>query len=318
MNNTQKAHTLYKAVIAPRGSFTSALQSDTFFGAFCWSYLRLFGNTALEGLIANCMITPPIVFSNAFPAGTLPLPMGIRDTESIYDATTDKRERVKAYRANKKLKNSRFVAESVFARIINGDSRGITASLQSDETTSRVIMHNMVSRKSNTVENIDGAGNLFGREETFAPPNKHYDVYILSTLPPDILTQVFALALEMGIGGKKSTGKGCFGLVSLRPHNGFALSNPANGFVALSNFIPAQNDPTQGYYKTLVKFPRLDREFSATETPFKKPMLFITSGAIFYDSQPRLLYGRCIANVSALDKPVIVNACTIAILACLP
>ena len=66
---------LYKITICPVNSFCSPLQSDTFFGAFCWSYLHLYGEEKLKKLIQNYKTAnPEIIFSNAFFKGFLPAP----------------------------------------------------------------------------------------------------------------------------------------------------------------------------------------------------------------------------------------------------
>ena len=54
---------LYKAIIKPIGSYASPLQSDAFFGAFCWSYKYLYGKEALDALLEKCRIEKPqIIF----------------------------------------------------------------------------------------------------------------------------------------------------------------------------------------------------------------------------------------------------------------
>lgn len=51
---------------------------------------------------------------------------------------------------------------------------------------------------------------------------------------------VIELMFTLGIGGKKSTGKGCFDIVGKPVLEEDMIKNfdSANGFVALSNFIP--------------------------------------------------------------------------------
>lgn len=307
---------LYRAVIAPCSSFASPLQGDTLFGAFCWSYLRRRGEAGLRELLEHCRAQrPPVIFSNGFPTGTFPLPCGVFDEANQYETIESKAQRREAYRRNKTVKNARYVKADAFWRIVSGDRRGFTGDLRGEGSIPGETMHNMVSRDSDTVENLDGAGNLFVSEETFS--DTAYDCYILSTLDAEELRNTLDLMLTLGIGADKSTGKGAFRLEDFS-ECGFPAPETANGFVALSNFIPASHDPVEGSYKTFVKFPKLDREFAGSDMPFKKPMLFLKCGAAFRTNEIRPFYGRCVSGVSLRNPDILLNACTIAVPAILP
>ena len=307
---------LYRAVIAPEGPLASPLHSDTLFGAFCWSWLRRYGRESLEGeIIAPSLAgNPPVVFSNGFPHDALPLPLGCYDRENDFSKIADKQERRTAYQRNKKLKGARYVSRAAFGRVRAGDWRGFTSELRGEIGTEETTIHNMVSRESGTVENLDGAGSLFTSDRRFFESGDRFDLYLLSQLPAEQLSEVLELTLSLGIGADKSTGCGTFRLDSLEEDQ--KLSAPvegADGFVTLSNWLPAREDPTEGQYKLLPKYPKLDRELAGGEMPFKKPLLFLESGAFFHAERPKDWYGRCIANVAAVEQPVTVNGCTIAI-----
>lgn len=307
--------TLYQAVIAPEGPLASSLHSDTLFGAFCWSWLRCFGRESLESELITPSLSgePPVIFSNGFPHGALPLPLGCYDTANRFEALTDKVERRAAYQQAKKLKGARFVERAGFDRIRAGDWSGFTKNLVEEGGKDETIIHNMVSRDSGTVENLDGAGNLFGSVRRFFDPAQRFDCYILSDLDYDRLSAVLELMLSLGIGADKSSGCGLFRLESLAEEKEL-LTPPegANGFVVLSNFLPAREDPVKGAWQLLPKYPKLDREFAQGDAPFKKPLLFLKAGALFRTETPRPWYGRCLTGIAAVDAPVTVNGCAIA------
>jgi len=308
--------TLYQAVIAPEGPLASPLHSDTLFGAFCWSWLRCFGRESLESELIEPSLSgePPVIFSNGFPHGALPLPMGCYDTANRFEALTDKAERRAAYQQGKKLKGARFVERIGFDRIRDGDWSGFTKCLTEEGGKEETTIHNMVSRDSGTVENLDGAGDLFGSVRRFFDPAQRFDCYILTGLPQGRLSTVLELMLSLGIGADKSSGCGLFCLESLEEEKNLPVPpEGANGFVALSNFLPARQDPTDGTWQLLPKYPKLDREFAESETPFKKPLLFLKAGAMFRADAPRPWYGRCLTGIAAVDAPVTVNGCTIAV-----
>lgn len=159
----------------------------------------------------------------------------------------------------------------------------------------------MVSRDSGTVENLDGAGNLFGSVQRFFDPAQR-------------LSTVLEPMLALRIGADKSSGNGLFRLESMEEERNLLVPpEDATGFAALSNFLLDRRDPTDGAWQLLPQYPKLDREFAAGETPFKKPLLFLKAGAVFRTDTPKHWYGRCLTGIAAVDAPVTVNGCTIAV-----
>jgi CRISPR-associated protein Csm4 len=304
---------LYRIICKPQSSFSSQLQSDTFFGSFCWSYRYCYGEDKLEKFLKELQDgRQTLVFSNAFPTETLPLPLGIRDSQADFEQIVSKTERKQAYQDHKKVKNAKFVQREWFLKIQKGDCAGFTKGLVGDGIESQSVMHNMVSRQGMMVENIDGSGNLYEEDERFMKEDcKAYDIYVLTSLSKETLEHLVEIMFMLGIGKNKSTGKGAFSLLKVDEEEEL-LKVEGNAFVALSNFVPAHSDPVNGWYKTLAKYGKLDREYANDEYPFKKPVLFLQAGAVFKDSSVKPMYGRYLQNIS-VNQNVIVNACTIAL-----
>lgn len=304
---------LYRITVKPIMSFSSQLQSDTFFGAFCWSYRYYCSETELEHLLkAMREGKPPVIFSNAFPKDTLPLPLGIRDTSMNFENIEKKEERKRAFQNHKKLKGARFVRREWFEKIMAGDYNGFTAGLAADGYQEQTVIHNMVSRQAGTVLKLEESGNLYDESEIFTDAGQEYDIYLLSSLDSGILKEVIERMFLLGIGKNKSVGKGAFEVTAWMEEPPLPTVNNANGYMALSNFVPARQDPTEGWYKTLVKYGKLDREYAASEIPFKKPVLFLQAGAVFYDDMVKEYYGRCLEGVS-IRKEIVTSGYTIAV-----
>lgn len=304
---------LYRAVISPMVSFASPLQSDTLFGAFCWSYRYCYGEDKLEELLLETRKGKPcVIFSNAFPKGTLPLPLGVKDASADFERIEKKEERKKAYQEHKKLKNAHYVEKAWFRKIQVGENSGFTAGIEEEDVQELTVPHNLVSRQDGVVKNLDGSGSLFEEDEYFGAPGFEYDVYILSSLSESTLKPLVQMMFLLGIGKNKSTGKGSFELKEWYEEQKLFDCPDANAYMALSNFIPAGDDPVDGWYKPLVKFGKLDREYAMSESPFKKPLLFLQAGAVFRTEQVNMYYGSCVEKVSARDG-VVVNAYTIAV-----
>ena len=304
---------LYRAEIQPLAAFSTELQSDTLFGAFCWSYKYRKGEKALEELLQDMRgEVPRIIFSNAFPEGSLPLPLGIRDMSADFDRITGKKERKEAYQHHKIVKNARFISLDRFKEVSKGDTDGFTESLKEDKTVQQTAIHNMVSRLSGTVHKIEESGNLYEEDLIYSDLESKYHVYILSDMPEAEIKNTVELMLMLGLRKKKSTGKGAFSLNRWEEMPLFSCVEKCNAFMALSNFVPANDNPTTGFYKTLVKYGKLDREYAASETPFKKPLMFIKAGAVFRTNSYKLFYGRIVTDVARYPG-VIVNGYTIAV-----
>jgi CRISPR-associated protein Csm4 len=86
----------------------------------------------------------------------------------------------------------------------------------------------------------------------------------------------------------------------------YIIANP-NGFVSLSPFVPAQNDPVDGVYKTIVKYGKLGENYALCGNPFKKPLLLLKADSVFKTPDtPKEYYGGII-NGTASAKPEVVQ-----------
>jgi CRISPR-associated protein Csm4 len=112
---------------------------------------------------------------------------------------------------------------------------------------------------------------------------------------------------KTGYGRKKSIGKGQFSVKEIKEFNFSPIQN-ANGFVTLSNFCPTEDDPTEGLYKTFIKYGKLGEEFTFCGNPFKRPLLMIRTGSVFkIGSQPKEFYGRIVPNIAPAKESEVVQ-----------
>ncbi len=300
---------LYKIVIKPVNSFCSPLQSDTFFGAFCWNYLYRYGQQALQELLDRTRKgEPDIIFSNAFPAGRLPVPLGINGFWEKTELLHTKQERVLSRRFD--------ISLAEFNRAINGKLELFAKDREEGQEMTAVSWRNMVNRKTGLVDNLDGAGGLFEAEETYS--TRAYDVYMYSTLEKNVLKDTVRDMFRFGIGARRSAGKGIFHIESgPEEFNGFQVPKRPNGFVALSNFIPQRKDPTEGWYRIFVKYPKVSGISSEEDSPFKKPLIFLEAGSVFYDQPVRAFYGSCVEKVAlkagSVSEEIVTGAYTVAV-----
>lgn len=310
---------LYKIVVMPVTSFCSPLQSDTFFGAFCWSYLYRYGEAALNELLQHYKAgNPEIIFSNAFPSGRLPMPIGAGSFRDKKDLSGTKQERYAKYIANKEKDHLKTITLDEFNQVINGAEPPFSGSIRTEEKT--VSWRNMVSREAYTVESIEGEGSLFEVEETYSRGG--YDIYIYSTLERNVLECTLKEMFQAGIGAQRSVGKGAFEVEGeLEIADNFVIPEKPNGFVALSNFVPQKQEPTEGYYRMLLKYPKVSYISEEEDSPFKKPLLFLEAGSVFYDQPVKPFYGSCMERIALkggnVSDQIVIGAYTIAIPCCM-
>jgi CRISPR-associated protein Csm4 len=73
----------------------------------------------------------------------------------------------------------------------------------------------------------------------------------------------------------------------------------------LSHFVPAKNDPTNGAYKTMVKYGKLGEEKTFCGNPFKKPLIVLKPGAVFKTQIMKPFYGRLLEKIAFADPAMV-------------
>jgi CRISPR-associated protein Csm4 len=283
----------FRAKIKMSGSYISRLQSDTLFGGLCWAYKILAGDTPFNDLLASCIAGwPPFIVSDLLPADLLPKPF--LPPVPVKNEAARKEDLMEAARQSKKLKETVWLTCDEF-RAAAGGGAFVPAGRQAPDKTV-LTLHNTISRITNTT--LDEGG-LYELTETFSAVS-HMTLYIRITEGwEDITGKCLALFGEMGIGKRRSAGKGGFSVCEFEPFSGLDNIDGANSFVSLSHFVPAADDPEKGSYKTIVKYPKLDREYAISPNPFKYPLILMVPGSVFYTGlAPRPFYGKAVQNIA--------------------
>lgn len=273
----------------------SPFQADTIFGHLCWMVACQGGYKSVEEFLEPFKAgIPPFVISDGFPAGYLPKPL------SLDFSIKDPVER-------KEMKKIDYLPSEYFCHAINGTSfepSGLELPIQKKSTTS----HNAISRITNTTVE----GSLYSLEEAFIP---QVDIYIKVKDEEwkNKLKGLFEDLSQSGYGKKKSIGKGQFCIEDILDPP-FSEVKDANAFVTLSSFCPREDDPTEGIYKTFVKYGKLGEEFNFCGNPFKKPLLMVKTGSVFKtQGQPKEIYGRMIEKIAPAKPEVLQYAYAFAV-----
>lgn len=292
----------YRIELAAPSGFITPWQADTVFGHLCWGAERQgqFGNFKGAAGLTDLFRSndPPFVISDGFPAGLLPAPITLKshfapESAENLDGTS--------YDLMKKAKKREFLTIAQFQAFQRGERPDLEDNAQG--FIPATTLHNQISRITNTTGE---SGSLFELDEQFAPGDGTIELYArIREGFEDDLRLLFEIVAASGFGKKKSSGKGSFAVASFAPFDGFeGIANPT-GYVSLSHFIPAQGDPTDGAYKTMVKYGKLGEEKTFCGNPFKKPLIMLKPGAVFRDSNPRPWYGRLVENIAYADSSVV-------------
>lgn len=239
-------------------------QADTLFGHLCWALRYRDGEEALGEFLGRYDSAPPLVLSELFPAGWLPLPALDYPPEC-------------GAAGKPKLRWAR--AERVLAgRILAGSLRE-----GQPECAQAGAMHNQIDRLTGRPRE----GGLFSREETWYPRGQALEMYLLADAPATAAwaADLLAGALRLGFGADKSAGRGAMEVdaAALQP---FTPPDHGGRRLALAGFFPRAGECADLRGDTLTKFGRLGGHFAnapnpvtGTLRPFKKPVVLFRAGA---------------------------------------
>lgn len=290
----------YRVEITPRSPWGTPLHADTLFGHLCWALVYTQGELALQNFLNEfATATPPLVLSNGFPKGYLPRPVfpAITKLQEERDATDRKKLKRVSLLKEEWLLNARDgLSEEKIQEALLDDREQVG---EQDPWQEELGYHNTIDRHTNTVRDEGG----FFQSLDLHFRGLQLNIYVKTDYFSEAaLHELFDVVAKCGFGRDKSTGLGAFRFeLSLFA---FPASSGANAFIALSNFVPAPQDPTDGWYDLMTKFGKLGGDFAigpssveGKHNPFKKPLIMLRSGSTFYDSSVREWYGKLVTGV---------------------
>lgn len=299
----------YRIDLAVPSGFISPWHSDTLLGHLCWAAERQGRFSCFQraaGLIDLFRSgEPPFVLSDGFPAGMLPAPVTLKRR---YQPESPECLDSNRYALLKQAKKREYLTLEQFQAFQRGETPDLV--VESQGYISATTLHNRISRFTNTTGE---SGSLFERDEIFAPDGCVQVYAGVREGFEDDLRALFDLLCRSGFGAKKSSGKGACGLERFEPFSGFDCPSQANAFVTLSHYVPAQGDPTEGSWKTTIKYGKMGEEKTFCGNPFKKPLIMLKPGAVFVAPVVRPYYGRLVEKIAYTDPDVVQSGFTLAV-----
>ncbi len=279
---------LYRIDYELYSATASAWQADTISGHLCWALRYTEGEGALARFLDACRQgRPPILVSNGFPAGLFPR---LRVPPAPLDTTATLENQRRQSMEEKEARKIDHLTLEEFNNTINGM---LVRPSRKAEISQRVTLKNQINRITGTTGE---SGELYEFEEFRCPA-----VSIYARIENDFIETartLFSFIADNGYGKRKSVGYGAISSMSFAPLEGLNPPEDANGFVSLSNFVPARADPVVGSWDTIIKYGKLGEEYALEKSAFKKPVMMLTAGSTFYDSPVKPFYGRMVPGVS--------------------
>ncbi len=287
----------FRVKLTAESWMSSAWQADTIWGHLCWGFKYSHGDDALEEFLSlYAEGNPPLLVSNGFPEDMLPRPV-LPDKPIKGKDLKGKR---KEFRDMKDAKGIQLLDSKEFDAAISGKR---LIPVRKEVEYSAVTLKNQLNRLTGTTGGEAGA--LFGFKQYHWPS---VTIYLkVADSYTDTVKGLFRHLTQSGYGKRKSVGYGQVKLESFEQFDGFDVPADANGFVSLSNFVPAADDPVHGHWDLIVKYGKLGEEYATGENPFKKPLLMLTAGSTFYDSPCKEYYGRLVRGLSPVQTDKIVQ-----------
>ena len=311
----------YRARLALKGPISAPWQADTIFGHICWTVRDLWGEAALDELLAECRAgTPPFTVSDAFPADFLPK---LEVAEELFDRVCSPSERASLPAKLEWLSRRSLLPLPAFESLRRGEPFDLDPRTIGREPALMPVRceRRTIDRFAGKFDaSIPGSRNVFvpappseddgvrGTSAGAASEHPVYSIYVKAGRDwPEKIETCFKTMAIGGMGGGASVGMGRFELLAMERFC-FAPIEKANGFVSLSHFTPARSDPTEGSYRLSIKRGRIGRPLSGA-SPFKRPVFMLTPGSCFRtDSQPSEIYGRAVENISD-SNPAVMQMC---------
>lgn len=281
---------LFKISLRPLSLFQTPLRSDTIWGHICWAIRLLSGEDELKKFLDQYKSGSfPIVVSDAFPDGYMPIPKYPRIMKFF--------EKDKSKFNPKRLKKVKYIPISVYRKLEESfdaflDELGIY--LSKDDTKDDIDnycmtfdeWHCSINRVTGNVEK----GMLFSRECSYFKENLAPVIYVRSTFDKSYIREIFDFIGGNGYGADSSVGRGRFEF-QISSDVGWEDSKSPNAFISLSHGFTDPSKFKSCFYEVDIKFGKIGNNISSN--PFKKPSLSFKPGSLFLlkDSQINIAYG---------------------------
>lgn len=313
---------LLRYKIKPVSPIMTPFMSDTLFGHFCWAMRYEKGERYLEQFLSSYKkgSQPPVLFSSAFFSEYLPRPVlpppkrslmsgfiekyFINDPDGLFPGHSSKQRRFEGLSKLKEWNKRQFISIKTWLELKDNyseyrlqekfyDQLRDNSAGEPKTAVTEITVSNTLNRITGSVQE-DGGG-LFSREKVWFHPDDELDLYVeINTEELISLVKWFLEEYlpETGFGKDKSVGMGGLDInedTTFDPDLFKVDSANACMVLSLSSFEGMED--YKSFYRLKTKFGKLGGDFAFSSPtggnprPFKKPILMMEPGSIFFTSK---------------------------------
>lgn len=289
--------------IEPKSSF-QGLSSDTIYGATFSAIYNLYED--FDEMLDLFKQTPPFLFSSAFPfifaeeiAHFFPKPIeGRQQKLTNFDGNTVK-----------KMKNAKYIHESLFNKWINGEiNYDYLASNISEYPSKDGLMYSKDLSLNFNIKSLDIARNSINRQtqftDIFYSSGNYYTnaglFFLVRFMDSDsekkyseLITGAFKFLRDRGFGGSVSAGKGHFEITDITDTEIIHEPEKGNRFISLSRYHPTQDEIAIFKGNRDLWYDIFTKRGRSSDGRIRKQVRFFTEGSIFPDLN-KGIYGKTI------------------------
>jgi CRISPR-associated protein Csm4 len=284
------AMNLIRFRIVPTGGWLTPWQADTLTGMLASALGRAHGTERLERDLLEPWRwdQPPFVLSDAFPGDLLPCPACL----ALWPWPESQR---------KYVKRTEWLSADQFHELQRG-RRPDTTGHPPAPLQSSLRMRNSLDRQS---DRTGTAGSLYEVPlAVLSDQDSYLSVYAkVAAGKEKFLVDLLGLLSDSGFGADTSVGQGQFRVeVGFEGASWLEQVEGANAWISLSTFQPSRKDPSEGYWRSFVKYGKLGPDFGV-EGVFKRPQWMLRAGSCFREAGSlRDWYGSAIGSDKLLPE----------------
>ena len=260
---------LIRIRLKPKTAWMTPWQADTIGGVLATLYARAAKAGEAEAELIEPWRTgqPNLILSDAFPGDLLPAPANLSAFPGIREQD------------RKKIRTAAWLTPEEFASVQRGILPPLFDAERQPPYKESVRLRNSVDR---AVNSTGESGRLY---EAAGQALAHSDTLTIYARVAEgrmaWAAGLFALLAENGFGADVGVGAGEVEIAG-PPEVVGDLEPPEamGGWISLSTFQPAVADPTEGYWRSFVKYGKLGPDF-ALASVFKRPQWMLRAGACF-------------------------------------
>ncbi|RMH12951.1 MAG: hypothetical protein D6698_14575 [Gammaproteobacteria bacterium] len=303
------------------GRIRTPLESDTLWGHLAWGYRYRHGNDALcQWLQAYETPEPPLIISSPMPAGYLPVP------ELPPPHLSNESFSIDQYQTMKKARRIEWLPRDTWATIMGNLDQDtlMHALIEADHSHDSVVYdtetHASINRLSGGTAQEDG-GTLYTIPTGYtSEQHQDFDVWAVSNMTVDQITQIFEDGLMGGYGRDGSNGCGHLVVCDVQP-DALPRCEQPNALITLGPATPSKSDPPARYAPIDIRAGRLGGLYAIQVTESgstrreKRPVRMLRRGSVLMaNGSHRSWIGRLVGSVH--EDPAIRHYAFAPLMAC--